>query len=56
MMLSGTVWRLNEKLKIEIEPLFKNEANAIIQIRAILLKAIPIVLGSEVSAAPLISL
>jgi len=41
IILSGTDCRLKEKLKIEIEPLFKYEARAIIEIRARLLKARP---------------
>ena len=39
---------IKEKLKIEIDPLFWKEARAIIQIREILLKAKPSVLGKEI--------
>ena len=54
-MLSGTDWRLKDKLKIDIEPLFKNEARAIIEISAMLFIARPRVRGKEVSTAFLIS-
>ena len=53
--MSGTDCRLRERLKIEIEPAFKNEARAIIEIRAMLLKANPKVLGNEVRIACFIS-
>jgi len=39
-----------------MDPLFKNEAKAIIEIRAMLLKERPKVLGSEVNATFFISL
>ena len=41
---------MKEKLNTEMEPLFKNEARAIMIIRAMLLKAKPKVRGSEVKA------
>src|SRR3989339_273604 len=54
MILSGTDCRLKEKLKTELDPLFKKEASATMEIRAMLLKARPRVRGNEEEAVPLI--
>ena len=56
IMLSGTDWRLKEKLKIEMEPLFRNEAKAMMQMRETLLNASPSVRGRDVRATVFISL
>ncbi len=54
-MPSGTDCRLRERLKIEIEPPRKYDAKATMTIKAMLLKESPRVLGSEISAACLMS-
>ena len=56
IIFSGTDCRLKEKLNIEMDPLFKNEASAMIDMSAMLLKASPRVRGKEAIATCFISL
>src|SRR3989338_913900 len=51
MMLSGTDCKLSERLNTDIDPDFKKEARAMMETRAILLKARPSVLGPEIRMA-----